>query len=247
MKERPINLRQHEAAAIVAGRQTQLRRVVKGQKPAWKRISVEDDIKGSEFFVICGDREGALRPILGCIRCPYGQPGDRLWGRETHAIQHACEDDAPPFDDGRPVWRRSADDIDGVQPAWMQAHYKATDPAPDLCCEGCGTCDRDDSGPHWRSPIIMPRWASRIALDIACVRVERLKSISDDDLIAEGMIANTTARCIRGDSMHPPTSTQFADRWDSIHGPGSWDANPWVWVIEFRRIEATRSESTPSG
>lgn len=89
-------------------------------------------------------------------------------------------------------------------------------------------CDR------WRPSIYMPRWASRITLEITDVRVERLQDISPDDCIAEGAWPIAHRELGRG---HEAVAT-YQTLWESINGPGSWDANPWVWVVEFRRIEA---------
>jgi hypothetical protein len=82
----------------------------------------------------------------------------------------------------------------------------------------------------WRPSIHMPRWASRILLEITNVRVERLKSISDGDAIREGC---STADMKSGDC----AADVFARLWASIYGEESWQANPWVWVIEFKRVE----------
>jgi len=81
---------------------------------------------------------------------------------------------------------------------------------------------------QWKPSIHMPRWASRINLEVVSVRVERLQNISEDDALAEGITLVE-----RGTS---PVD-QFKKLWESINGPGSWEANPWVWVVEFKRIE----------
>lgn len=86
----------------------------------------------------------------------------------------------------------------------------------------------------------MPKWASRLLLEITAVRVERLQEISEADAVAEGC-SPLPADCRLCDSgicsAHQPPGGQFAGVWKSIHGPDSWEANPWVWVIEFRRVE----------
>jgi hypothetical protein len=89
---------------------------------------------------------------------------------------------------------------------------------------------------RWRPSIHMPRWASRITLEITAVRVERLRNISEADARAEGV-----TRPVPMLDDDPSTYVDaFGDLWASINGPGSWDANPWVWVIEFRRVEGQR-------
>ena len=87
----------------------------------------------------------------------------------------------------------------------------------------------------WTPSIHMPRKASRITLEVTGVRVERLQDISEADAVDEGMRPTTTARALHGESRDPPAYTQYADLWEQINGPGSWDANPWVWVVEFQR------------
>lgn len=201
MKERPINLRPHEAAAIVAGWQTQLRRIVRVPgRGAAQDFDVEDGVP----LALCTD--GETRPIP----CPYGQPGDRLWGRETtiRVEDHGYKG---------PVYLASDDGQACLE--WGLA------PAPDDCTE---------VEPHelkLRPSIHMPRSMSRIALEIARVRVERVKSISEADAKAEGVDAAIVGG-IRGASYR----VGFQRIWSAIHGPGSWDAK-WVWVIEFHRIE----------
>ncbi len=88
--------------------------------------------------------------------------------------------------------------------------------------------DGDEPLERWRPSIHIPRWASRITLEVVSVRVERLQNISEDDALAEGITLVE-----RGTS---PVD-QFNKLWESINGPGSWEANPWVWVVEFKRIE----------
>jgi hypothetical protein len=112
-------------------------------------------------------------------------------------------------------------------PAEAGAVYRATD--PDWECE---------DGWKWKPSIFMPRWASRITLEITGVRVERLQDISSRDAVAEGM---------RGDYFHGDLGNvgdkyqtardQYRDLWNEINGKGSWDKNPFVWAISFKRIE----------
>jgi hypothetical protein len=85
----------------------------------------------------------------------------------------------------------------------------------------------------WRSPIHMPRWASRITLEVTGVRVERLQDISEADAMAEG----AAPVLVPPDGGSAPHVEGFRELWESINGAGGWDANPWVWVVEFRRIK----------
>lgn len=96
-----------------------------------------------------------------------------------------------------------------------------------LCdCDG-NTFEADELGP-WTPSIYMPRIHCRTVLELTGVRVERLQEITDDDKMAEGMDADT---CMRG------RHDQWVELWESIHGPGSWDLNPWVWVLSFQKVK----------
>lgn len=182
--------------------------------------------------------------------CPYGKPGDRLWVRETFCIESCreCGYYPPAFDDGRPIEHHLDDDYGAW---WRQPHYRATDPCPEL---EIGT---GDPGVIWHPSIHMPRWASRITLEITDVRVERLHDISEEDAAAEGVkpfvvtqedvdVAQDceeefVAKCAA--ALGPGAFThkfEFMFLWDSINekrGYG-WNKNPWVWVISFKRVEA---------
>jgi hypothetical protein len=203
-KERPILFSGPVIPAILEDQKTQTRRIIKPQP----------------------DEDGLAKVINGpwqdtdgrSYRCPYGKPGDILWVRETFCIENSKGVPGdPPFSDGRPI-RHHDDEHWG--PWWEQPHYRATDPAPEL---EIGT---GEPGVKWRPSIFMPRWASRITLEIADVRVERLQSISGDDARAEGY-----------DGSHAFPREWFALLWERINGPGSWEANPWVWAVEFRRVQ----------
>ena len=219
--------------AILAGTKTQTRRIVK--IPDWNPIAciASDTMHNGNFERIPSDMR---YKILKCadshgrhaeIHSPYGQPGDRLWVKETWAT-NGCYDYLPPRKLDRHCF---APDIgDGC--------YRATTP------EG------EEYG-KWRPSIFLPRWASRITLEITAVRVERLQDITEADAIAEGVRRVTKdgvlfKHCIydagRDTSLTPwaiMRSTAvgaYADIWKSINGPDSWDANPYVWVIEFQKL-----------
>jgi len=221
MKQRPIIFSAPMVRAILDGRKTQTRRILKSSPHS--QAERAQHFEGTRWDWL---RYDGLR--LATFNCPYSQPGDLLWVREKFAMQTCVNGEPPPFSDGRPILRRSDTDFDGWEPLWVQPHYAATDTAPDLCCEreNCRQCRDNDYGPHWQSPIFMPRWASRITLEITAVRVERLQDISEEDAIAEG--------CAPSDGCHI-SEEHYMDLWCGIHGPDSWDANPWVWVIEFKR------------
>ncbi|MFN3323437.1 MAG: hypothetical protein ACK5AZ_08075 [Bryobacteraceae bacterium] len=193
MKERPIIFSGPMVRAILDGRKTQTRRVVRPQPKA------------------------PMGPERKMRSCPYGAPGERLWVRETFCVE-SCREVGyypPPFGDGRPI-RHIYDGDEWLW--WEQPHYRSTDPTPQLDI-GVG-----DPGVRWRPPMFMPRWASRITLQISKVRVERLQEIRLEDAWAEGIPPDS------GDAI-----AAFADIWDRINAKRGfgWDANPWVWVVQF--------------
>ncbi len=160
--------------------------------------------------------------------CPYGKPGDRLWVRETFSIEsNRWADDpySPPHKDGRPTQRYEDD-------KWDQPHYKATDVEPELWYD-----DRDSPGCRWKPSIHMPRWASRILLEITDVRVERLQDITYEQATAEGVHRGPLREWCASDeggACHKYPVPAFRDLWQSVGG--NWDANPWVWVVGFKRL-----------
>lgn len=141
------------------------------------------------------------------VKCPYGTPGDRLWVRETW-LQWAC----PQHDEGQPPGTRcDCDDPKSLR-------YRADGEIPAV---------------RWKPSIFMPRWASRITLELTEVRVQRVQDITRADAIAEGMDSRSFKQgyCPRA---------EFCEAWDRISADrgGSWAANPWVWALTFRRVEA---------
>jgi hypothetical protein len=143
--------------------------------------------------------------------CPYGKPGDRLWVRETCFINDYRQAGVP-FEE-----RANVDLV-----------YRA-DPLPDW--EG------EESLITWRPSIHMPRWASRILLEITAVRVERLQEISRADIRAEGLQCPPE---LGSDDVSPNYRDWYPaawrQLWESINGADSWNANPWVWVVEFKQV-----------
>lgn len=202
MTERPILFAAPMVRAILDGRKTQTRRIVK-LKPG-QQVDERDD--GSSWPWT--DYDGA--DIWHWLPCPYGQPGDRLWVRESFAGSIAYERHGYPLKEwGNKLW------------------YLA---------------DGEPRSGQWTRPrpsIHMPRAASRITLEITEVRVERLNDISEADAMAEGV--EGTSFLEEAERMEPATGVMpgryaFRALWESIHGPDSWTANPWVWVVGFRRV-----------
>lgn len=141
--------------------------------------------------------------------CPYGSPGDLLWCRETWQgfIQTSYEYDE---------WRE-AEASDIADSSHLEVEYRAT----------------SDSQPsRWRPSIHMPRWASRLTLELTGVRVERLSGISEVDAFAEG-VRNCGYEQME---QHEPGEGKalYQSLWESLHGEGSWATNPWLWALEFR-------------
>lgn len=197
MKERPILFSAPMVRALLDGTKTQTRRLVKTQPTHFNPVGVPR----------------LARPVgpSDVITCPYGQPGDRLWVRETWAYGiHAMA--ANRDEDGPFVYA-----ADGTTQGRL--------------------CDR------WRPSIHMPRTASRITLEIAGVRVERLQDISIQDAKAEGAwgpddsIVDKVATYFGIDVLAANPRLAFQMLWESINGPDSWQANPWVWAIDFKRLE----------
>jgi hypothetical protein len=238
-KEQLKDFRDPSVRAILKGHKTQFREVVKlPDLQSWQLTSGVKDwhfIECSHSVENCNDFIAGFsdkRGTMHCIKCPSGKsadpgfdrPADRLWVRETFCIESSKEVAyEPPFNDGRPIQHH---DDEHWGPWWEQPHYRATDPTPEL---EVGT---GDPGVKWRPSIFMPRWASRILLEITAIRVERLQSISGPDCWAEGI-----AYAGWDPERYGSVVECYRDLWESIHGPGSWNANPWVWVVEFRRVQ----------
>ncbi len=182
--------------ALLAGTKTQTRRVVKPQPEPMPGGGVRWPKHGHS-----GPDE-YLRDVAARMWCPYAQPGDRLWVRETF------------------LWTKP----ENCWPAGL--HYRADKP---------GVIELNGNPLCWRPSIHMPRRASRITLEITAVRVERLQEISNDDAVAEGITLHPDHHGKPRESLYGPVRT-YRDLWEQINGPGSWDANPWVWVLQFRRL-----------
>jgi hypothetical protein len=222
MKERPILFQGAMVRALLAGTKTQTRRAIGGVAPA-------DATSAGVFFAPGKQYDGEWNWLNGDprdadswswvgepFRCPYGQPGDRLWVRESfmHEPADYC-------------WEASV----SIPSRPAETVYRADFP-------------ESRPGEGWKPSIHMPRALSRVDLEVTNVRVERLQDISDADAIAEGIEPAEGALHDEWRNYTNPIEYCFTPRgsyqtlWDSINGTGSWDANPWVWVVEFRRVVA---------
>jgi len=212
--ERPILFSGAMVRAILDGRKTQTRRVVKLQPvPDPARAVQWDTDKAMYAWESNSGKMGIFHPHT--FKCPYGQPGDRLWVKET--FQEVL--------DVKPNGRGHSWDYKSTRFV-----YAADGP-------------KEFRG-KWKPSIFCTRKASRILLEIVSVRVERVQEITDADAIAEGVVRfigyYSPAGLVNG-SLH---CDRYARLWDSINGKRkegkpdySWAANPWVWVVKFRRVE----------
>ena len=207
IKERPILFSAPMVRAILEGRKTVTRRPVKGLSTSFAVITAADE---SPLNSVCWNVGGPI------IRCPYGKPGDRLWVRETTEVD---EETSPVVRlaryaaDHQPVRYRhpEGDEYDGTVAHW-------------------------DYPRRSRPSIHMPRWASRILLEITDVRVERLHDISRADIRAEGMQCPPE---LASDDVSPNYRDWYPAAWRQLWEStgGDWAANPWVWVVEFKRVQ----------
>ena len=218
MKERPIIFSGPMVRAILEGRKTQTRRAVSAKL---NRTTHLVDCGGNPFCihtwpakrlgVCCFD---CNQELLG--RCPYGQPGDRLWVRETWGITVG--------ETIMPIIPKSLPDNGRV-------YYRV---------------DEEPGSEHWGSwkpSIHMPRWASRLTLEVVNVRVERLQDISTEDAMAEGIYLHEKGfytADLNFKNSGASAVEAFKGLWQSINGAGSWDQNHWVWVVEFRQMEESQ-------
>lgn len=240
MAELPILFGGPMVKAILEGRKTQTRRVIKPQPPV---------VEHEQFFPSIGiwlcKAEGHDEKML---KCPYGIPGDRLWVRETFTTfrKDTEAEGAAKLEAAKKI--ASIEDLErwsnmpsggGGQSVLYKADFGewADNPESDL-------------GP-WKPSIHMPRWASRILLEIVSIRVERVQDITSEDALAEGIedvggqaSCNPYRNYLKGEpgemNMHCSAPTRsFQTLWDSINAKRGfgWDANPWVYRIEFRRAE----------
>lgn len=248
-KEHPIIFSGEMIRAILAGRKTQTRRVIDcscnsrhitgnllgewglsvpphrwegdPEEVNWqwcgKRPEIGDWIE--QFQTDVDDHASSL------VRCPYGKPGDRLWVRETWVkLRGNHWHERGLFDD--------VVEVNGI-PKRNSVEYRADyDGSPES--ERC----RRELGYIWKPSIHMPRWASRLTLEITDIRVERVRDISEEDAIAEGFAPGDGCPVNGFNTESPyPARAAFSGLWDKLNGPRGfgYESNPWVWVIEFRR------------
>lgn len=223
MTERGMIFNADMVRAILDGRKTQTRREVKlnldiaslATTYDWATSLAANHYQGLTEEQIQQKAEslrGVIHPvILGngqmvSIICPHGKPGDRIWVREAFRVHSRATDVATL------VYKASE------RNSWTEQTHRVP----------VAVCNKPATPEKWTPSLHMPRWASRILLEITGVRVERLRSMSQDDARAEGVIAASGPM---------EAGLAFRELWDSIYGEESWKANPWVWVISFKRVK----------
>ena len=255
-RERPILFSGPMVRAILEGRKAQTRRVVKGVSaetefaPDFHTNFPEhgmDAVRFEDGHAVFEYQTGIADTREHRVRCPFGQPGNRLWVKETwRAYEHSETGvDGIMFQADNafiPIANtREAADL------WAEAlHVKAKPKSIRPTLDGgkyCVWTPKRHAG--WRPSRYMPRWASRITLEITRVRVERVRDITEADAIAEGVTVATlgNAGWLGPDAPegagYSYVPRGFAATWDDINGPRGfgWSVNPWVWVIDFERIK----------
>lgn len=217
MVDRPILFSGPMVLALLDGQKTQTRRVMKPQ-PLFNAEG--EGFPLSDGHTTTVDWKGMATSHDGLLRrSPYGSPGDRLWVRETVACG-ACAPTKPSH--WSPAfWRREQGSPANPNGLW----YAADSLAPERTITERG---------KWTPAIHMPRWASRILLEIVEVRVERLNDCSEADALAEGAQHPSLVPIVGAGWS---SRDMYARLWEHINGKGSWSANPWVWVVEFKRVQ----------
>ena len=219
MTERPIIFNGDMVRAILRGEKTQTRRPVKPQPATGCIYSINGAHNAALHLTDAGCQVRYILPTGRSkdhlLLCPFGQPGDRLWGRETFREYYPKEGWPAP---------KALYKADGI------ARLEDTETGKTI---------------PWRPSIHMPRSLSRITLEITDINVERVQDITEDDARAEGVMPEfrtVVARSDGGPDYHIPCSYRggFANLWDALYAkrPGlSWGNNPWVWVLTFKQIE----------
>lgn len=228
MTERGMIFNAEMVRAILDGRKTQTRRIMKVQPESNQLglLLITDSTKHSDIGKYHWAESNAtgnhVRSKL--FSCPFGAVGDRIWVRETWSSDFAnyYPNDRVWYaaDNNRQLDIEVVDGVRGIYSPESDVHVPF----------------------RWQPSIHMPHWASRILLEITDVRVERLNAISEEDARAEGIIDGGCLNCGEPEpcgctNPEPDATDAFAYLWQSIYGQESWNANPWVWVIEFERVE----------
>lgn len=204
MKEHGMIFNAEMVRALLDGRKTQTRRPIKPQP----ELTSGSGFSWNGAVYGAGSNARETNRNFAHTKCPYGKPGDRIWVRETFRVHSRATDVATL------VYRANEKN------SWTEQTHRVP----------VAACNKPVSPEKWTPSLHMPRWASRILLEITDVRVERLNDISEENAKAEGA---PTECSVIGDKHF----LGFRTLWKSIYGEDNWQVNPWVWVIEFKRIE----------
>ncbi|WP_338743752.1 hypothetical protein V8953_09175 [Klebsiella michiganensis] len=224
MTERGMIFNGEMTRAILDGRKTQTRRIMKVQ-PEHSELGLrrvvesKNGIDDGKYFWSQSYATG-LKSRSKPFACPFGTVGDRIWVREAFRVHSRATDVATL------VYKASE------RNSWTEQTHRVP----------VAVCNKPATPEKWTPSLHMPRWASRILLEITDVRVERLNAISEEDARAEGIIDGGCLNCGEPEpcgcaNPEPDAIDAFAYLWQSIYGQENWNANPWVWVIEFKRVE----------
>ncbi|HHR1258756.1 TPA: hypothetical protein ACS3BS_000983 [Klebsiella michiganensis] len=204
MKERGMIFNGEMVRALLDGRKTQTRRPIKWKQTRFTEIGERED--GSKWPW----SEDAEHACDFWHPCPFGAVGDRIWVREAFRVHSRATDVATL------VYKASE------RNSWTEQTHRVP----------VAVCNKPATPEKWTPSLHMPRWASRILLEITDVRVERLSSISEEDAGREGYPADPSPYGGRMDKW-----LWFRQLWDGIYPEQRFKHNPWVWVIEFKRVE----------
>lgn len=236
-KERGIMFSGPMMRALLEDRKTQTRRIMEPDSPHPIHAVLPMDGMPGFFDVQHVDPRGGF--FAYGLKCPYGQPGDRLWGREAWKYADWTEDGMPYIgyraDGGKRL-------VENVPDEWSE---RLTNIWADLSEPANYDIDNRAADRKWRPAMFMPRWASRLTLEITDVRVERVQEIGEMDALAEGIEELEQGPPMErfwapdGDDGHHSAANAYAELWDSINGKTHpWASDPFVWAISFKRVEA---------
>lgn len=209
MSERSIILRPWEARAFAEGRKTQIMRAIPDAAGrTFRGWCVSSTDRADEGKAVFAHNDGPLGSKVHHVRCPFGQPGAVLWGRETWRVCGGREYEYQQ--DRSQVMYRATHQEDGFPLTW----------------ESYG----------WRASITMPRWAARTVRRVAAVRVMRVQEISEADAVAHGFetVCMRPSGDDSGTAIHGPHG--FREQFDADNGPGAWDKNLWVFVADLEEV-----------